>query len=121
MDVADEIVVLADAKVEQVGTPDELYDHPANDFVMSFLGPVTTVGGQQVRPHDLEVSDHPMEGGLEATVERVVRLGFEVRVDLVVDGDQAWAQITRGTAEQFAIEPGATVWVKPARATSVSG
>ena len=118
MDVADEIVVLADAKVEQVGTPDELYDHPANDFVMSFLGPVTTVGGQQVRPHDLEVSDHPMEGGLEATVERVVRLGFEVRVDLVVDGDQAWAQITRGTAEQFAIEPGATVWVKPARTTT---
>ena len=114
MDVADEIVVLADAKVEQVGAPDELYDHPANDFVMSFLGPVTNVGGRLVRPHDLELSNQPLDGGLEATVERVVRLGFEVRVDLDVAGDEAWAQVTRGTAEQFGVEPGARVWVKAA-------
>ena len=113
MDVADEIVVLADAKVEQVGTPDELYDHPANDFVMSFLGPVTTVAGRQVRPHDLELSDQPLDGGVEATVERVVRLGFEVRADLLIDGEQAWAQLTRGTVEQFSVVPGAPVWVKP--------
>ena len=114
MDVADEIVVLADAKVEQVGTPDELYDHPANDFVMSFLGPVTNVGGRLVRPHDLELSDQPLDGGIAATVERVVRLGFEVRVDLAIDGEQAWAQVTRGTAEQFGVAPGAQVWVKAA-------
>ena len=114
MDVADEIVVLADAKVEQVGTPDELYDHPANDFVMSFLGPVTTVAGRQVRPHDLELSDQPLDGGVEATVERVVRLGFEVRADLLIDGEQAWAQLTRGTAEQFGVAPGTAVWVKAA-------
>ncbi len=113
MDVADEIVVLADAKVEQVGTPDELYDHPANDFVMSFLGPVTTVAGRQVRPHDLELSDQPLAGGVQATVERVVRLGFEVRADLLIDGEPAWAQLTRGTVEQFSVVPGAQVWVKP--------
>ena len=113
MDVADEIVVLADAKVEQVGTPDELYDHPANDFVMSFLGPVTTVAGRQVRPHDLELSDQPLDGGVQATVDRVVRLGFEVRADLLLDGEQAWAQLTRGTVEQFSVVPGARVWVKP--------
>ena len=41
MEVADRIVVMANGRVEQVGTPDELYDQPANDFVMSFLGPVT--------------------------------------------------------------------------------
>ena len=113
MDVADEIVVLADAKVEQVGTPDELYDHPANDFVMSFLGPVTTVAGRQVRPHDLELSDQPLDGGVQATVDRVVRLGFEVRADLLIDGEPAWAQLTRGTVEQFSVVPGARVWVKP--------
>ena len=113
MDVADEIVVLADARVEQVGTPDELYDHPANDFVMSFLGPVTNVAGRQVRPHDLELSDQPLEGGVQATVERVVRLGFEVRADLLIDGEPAWAQLTRGTVEQFSVVPGAQVWVKP--------
>ncbi len=62
MDVADEIVVLADAKVEQVGTPDELYDHPANEFVMRFLGPVTQLGSDLVRPHDLELHDQPVDG-----------------------------------------------------------
>ena len=113
MDVADEIMVLVDARVGQVGTPHELYDHPANEFVMSFLGPVTTVAGRQVRPHDLELSDQPLEGGVQATVERVVRLGFEVRADLLIDGEPAWAQLTRGTVEQFSVVPGAQVWVKP--------
>ena len=56
MEVADSIVVMADGKVEQVGSPDELYDQPANDFVMSFLGPVTELDGRLVRPHDLELS-----------------------------------------------------------------
>ena len=55
MEVADEIVVIANGKVEQIGTPDQLYDEPANDFVMSFLGPVTKLGGLAVRPHDLEI------------------------------------------------------------------
>ena len=111
MDVADEIVVLADAKVEQVGTPDELYDHPANEFVMSFLGPVTRLGGRLVRPHDLELLAESREGTLKATVERVTRLGFEVRVDLLVEGEETWAQVTRGTAEQLGLEPGAVVHV----------
>src|SRR5678810_471926 len=44
MEVADSIVVMADGKVEQIGSPDQLYEAPANDFVMSFLGPVTTLG-----------------------------------------------------------------------------
>ena len=51
--------MIADGQVEQVGTPDELYDHPANDFVMGFLGPVTTLGGALVRPHDLELLAAP--------------------------------------------------------------
>ena len=62
MEVADSIVVMADGKVEQVGSPDELYEAPANDFVMSFLGPVTTLGGRLVRPHDLELSIEPRPG-----------------------------------------------------------
>ena len=62
MEVADSIVVMANGKVEQVGTPDELYDEPANDFVMSFLGPVTTLDGRLVRPHDLELLADPRPG-----------------------------------------------------------
>ena len=58
LEVADEIVVINDGRIEQVGTPDELYDEPANEFVMSFLGPVTRFGDALVRPHDLERPTH---------------------------------------------------------------
>ncbi|MGZ4591043.1 MAG: sulfate/molybdate ABC transporter ATP-binding protein [Actinomycetes bacterium] len=116
MEVADSIVVMAAGRVEQVGSPDDLYDKPANDFVMTFLGPVTTLGGHLVRPHDLELLTMPAPDTRAATVERVTRLGFEVRVDLSVEGDEAWAQVTRGTAEQFELEPGRTVHVRRAPA-----
>ena len=55
LEVADEIVVINEGRIEQVGSPDELYDSPANNFVMSFLGPVTALNGKLVRPHDLEL------------------------------------------------------------------
>jgi sulfate transport system ATP-binding protein len=111
MEVADEIVVVAEGEVKQVGSPDELYEQPASDFVMSFLGPVTTVGGRLVRPHDLELLPAPTAGAQEAVIERVTRLGFEVRVDLVVDGQPAWAQVTRGTAEHLDLKADDHVWV----------
>ena len=114
MDVADNIVVIAAGKVEQTGTPDELYDKPANDFVMSFLGPVTTLDGQLVRPHDLELLASSAEGTFEATVQRVTRLGFEVRVELSVHGKEAWAQATRSDCERLRLEAGAIVHVRPA-------
>ena len=55
LEVADEIVVINEGRIEQIGTPDELYDEPANDFVMRFLGPVTQLGDRLVRPHDLRI------------------------------------------------------------------
>jgi sulfate/thiosulfate transport system ATP-binding protein len=114
MDVADRIVVMADGEVKQVGSPDDLYDRPASEFVMSFLGPVTKLGGELVRPHDLEISADPTPGSTRATVERVVRLGFEVRVDLSIDGDHAWAQLTRADAFRLQLRPGDTVNVTTA-------
>ena len=63
LEVADEIVVINDGRIEQVGSPNELYDQPANDFVMSFLGPVTRLGGRLVRPHDIEVLTDPRSTG----------------------------------------------------------
>ena len=115
MEVADSIVVMADGEVKQVGTPDQLYDQPADDFVMSFLGPVTRLSGQLVRPHDLELFTDPRPGSVAATVSRVTRLGFEVRVDLDVGGDEVWAQVTRGTAEQFGLVEGRVVHIRRAR------
>jgi sulfate transport system ATP-binding protein len=128
MDVADRIVVMAGGRVEQDGSPDELYDRPANDFVMTFLGPVTRLDGKLVRPHDLELLAQPGAGTIEAVVTRVVRLGFEVRVELAVAGDgaDAWVQTTRRVADDLDLEPGDPVHVRsaapsaPARPTARS-
>jgi sulfate transport system ATP-binding protein len=120
MEVADEIVIMSGGRIEQVGTPDELYEHPANDFVMSFLGPVTKLNGTLVRPHDLELLDEPTRTSAPATVQRVVRLGFEVRVDITVDGSEAWVQVTRDTADRLRLEPGAVVHVQAAVRTAVA-
>ena len=112
MDVADRIVVIANGHIEQVGSPDELYERPANDFVMSFLGPVTKLNGRLVRPHDIELLPAPIAGSTEASVVRVVRLGFEVRVELMVNGSDVWVQVTRETADRLGLDAGSTVHVR---------
>jgi len=112
MEVADSIVVMAEGQVKQVGTPDELYERPASDFVMSFLGPVTTLHGRLVRPHDLLLTGEPGDGAVPAVVERVVRLGFEVRVDATVAGEPIWAQVTRYRAQLLDLKAGDTVYVR---------
>ena len=112
MEVADRIVVMADGMIQQVGTPDELYEAPASDFVMSFLGPVTHLRGELVRPHDLEIVTEPADDAVPAVVERIVRLGFEVRVDAIADGQPIWAQLTRDSARRLSVEPGGRIYVR---------
>ena len=101
MEVADRIAVMNEGQLEQVGPPREVYDHPANQFVMGFLGPVSKLGDRLVRPHDVAISLISADGATEAMVSRVVHLGFEVRVELdLPDGTSARAQLTRAqTAE----------------------
>jgi sulfate transport system ATP-binding protein len=119
MEVAGQIVVLNEGRVEQVGSPRELYDSPANEFVMSFVGPVNRLGEAFVRPHDLELSlERNGAGSAEAMVERVAHLGFEVRVELVRDdGRHLLAQLTQEEAEQLELERGSIVYVRPSRET----
>jgi sulfate/thiosulfate transport system ATP-binding protein len=112
LEVSDEIVVINAGRIEQVGTPDDLYDKPANDFVMEFLGPTTRLGGRLVRPHDIEVFDNPVAGSMAADIVRLQRIGFEVRAELAVRGEQPWAQLTRAHAEQLQLSEGARVWVR---------
>jgi len=111
MEVADEIVVINHGVVEQAGPPDELYDRPANDFVMGFLGPVTRLGGTPVRPHDIEVFTSPQPGAVAATVTRIARLGFEVRVDITTPDGDAWVQVSRGEQEKLHLVPGTAVYL----------
>ncbi len=70
-----------------------------------------------MRPHDLDLLLEPADGAEEAMIDRVVHLGFEVRVELVRgDGEKLWAQITRDECEQLELEQGQIVWVRPERA-----
>jgi sulfate/thiosulfate transport system ATP-binding protein len=122
LEVADEIVVINDGRVEQIGAPDQLYDAPANDFVMRFLGETTDLAGQTVRPHDIEVSMQPgVLGATRGTVTRILRVGFEVRVTVHTDdGEDVLVTMTRTLARSIGVEEGAKVWLTAARgATTV--
>jgi sulfate/thiosulfate transport system ATP-binding protein len=121
MEVADRIAVLDEGRLQQVGAPRELYETPANAFVMGFVGPVARLGDRLVRPHDLDVSVEQRPGAREAQVDRVVHLGFEVRVELLLeDGEAAWAQMTRNEAEALELDRGDIVWVRTAVTPTVA-
>jgi sulfate/thiosulfate transport system ATP-binding protein len=116
MDVADRVAVMNEGRIEQTGKPRDLYEHPANEFVMSFVGPANRLGDAWIRPHDLEVRDAPNGHTTRATVERVVHLGFEVRAELMLeDGRRVSAQVTRDEADELELEEGQTVFVRPSR------
>ena len=101
-------------KIEQVGSPREVYDKPATDFVMGFLGPVSNIDGKLVRPHDVTVSLTPADGAIEAMVSRVVHLGFEVRIEIELpSGEPARVQLTRSQTEELELAPGDIVYVRP--------
>ncbi len=120
LEVADRIVVINSGQVEQVGTPDELYDSPATEFVMSFLGPVTSLNGHLVRPHDLEIETHPYEGAFAGGIERYTRVGFEVRLDVRLPGEAVpvLVTLTRADASAKQLIEGADVWIKPVAGAS---
>jgi sulfate transport system ATP-binding protein len=112
LSIADNIAVMDNARIEQVGGPRELYDRPANRFVMGFLGPVSRLDGALVRPHDIAIHTTREPGAREAQVERVSHLGFEVRVDLRLgDGEPVFAQLTRTEAALLELSPGDIVWL----------
>jgi sulfate transport system ATP-binding protein len=113
LELADSIVVMNKGRVEQVAPPRELYDHPANEFVMSFVGPVNKLDDAWVRPHDIELRHEPNGSTREAQIARVVRLGFETRVDLVRDdGERLHVQLTRDEADQLELDAGDIVYVR---------
>ncbi len=121
MEVADRIAVMNQGRIEQVGPPSEVYDRPASDFVMSFIGPVSTIDGKLVRPHDVTISLTPAPGALEAMVSRVVHLGFEVRVELELPGGAgARAQLTRAQTAELELARGDIVYYRVTQASGSS-
>ena len=116
LEVADEIVVINEGRVEQIGSPDELYDEPANDFVMGFLGEVTTLNGHLIRPHDIDIATSPLlAGSVQGEIARMLRIGFEVRVNVLTDdGQDVTVTLTRTHARALGLEEGQHVWLSPA-------
>jgi len=122
MDVAGQLVVMNNGRVEQSGTADELYEDPANEFVMSFVGEVNRLGDDFVRPHDMEVVLDADERTQEGLVQRIVTLGFEVRVELVLsDGTEVWAQLTRAELQRLELREGQIAYLRPVQAKSFNG
>jgi sulfate/thiosulfate transport system ATP-binding protein len=134
LDIADRIAVMNRGRIEQIGSPEDLYDRPDNDFVMSFLGNVSKLNGELVRPHDIRLGRDPelaiaqregtaqSPGIVRATVARVVHLGFEVRVELLNEatGELFTAQVTRGDAHALGLHAGETVYARATRAPALA-
>ncbi|MBD2126138.1 TOBE-like domain-containing protein [Microcoleus sp. ZQ-A2] len=130
MEVSDEIVVMNKGRVEQVGTPAQVYDNPATPFVMSFIGPVNVLpssaqifqsGGFDsahpeifLRPHDVVVETQPNGSTAPARVTRLIHLGWEIQAELTLgDGQVLMANLTRERYDQLKLEPDQQVYVKP--------
>jgi sulfate transport system ATP-binding protein len=113
LEVADRLAVMDQGRLAQEGPPAELYDHPANEFVFRFLGPATRFQGSWVRPHDLQLSLSPSPGAVQAIVDRVVDLGFEIRVELNREGEPPfWVQLARTAASELRLRAGRVIWAR---------
>lgn len=115
LEVADSIVVINDGRIEQIGSPDDLYDAPATDFVLSFLGPVTQLGGVTIRPHDIEVSRDPSPEAAVGRITRWTRVAFEVRLEVTLDDPThppVQVTVTRAEANLLGLHPDAPIWLR---------
>jgi sulfate transport system ATP-binding protein len=116
MEISDQIALLNHGRLEQVGPPRQLYDEPASEFVMTFVGDANLVSGSLVRPHDLELLPEPAEDAVEAMIVRASLLGRDTKVELHDrDGSEIVALLTRDRYEELELWRGQTVWVRPRR------
>ncbi|MDM7326443.1 MAG: TOBE-like domain-containing protein [Thermosynechococcus sp. Uc] len=133
MEVADQIVVMNKGQVEQVGTPAEIYDHPASPFVMSFIGPVNVLRSRVfqetegtpphcdifLRPHDIIIETSPNGSTVSARIHRIIHLGWEIQVELRLDdGQELMAHLSRERFDELRLEPQQQVFIKPREAKS---
>lgn len=130
MEVSDEIVVMNKGKIEQVGSPADVYDNPATSFVMSFIGPVNIVPAHNkiaanssnkdnqdhvfIRPRDILIETVANETTMPARIDRLIHLGWEVQVELVMDDGQVLtAHLSRERFDELQLRPQQSVHIKP--------
>ena len=111
MEVADRVAVLDHGRLEQVGAPADLYDSPASEFVLRFVGDAVRLGKHLVRPHEVVLRRWPSDQSVEVEVERIAVLGADVRVDLADGrGDRLSARLRRDDLEELDLTRGEIVW-----------
>jgi sulfate/thiosulfate transport system ATP-binding protein len=132
LEVADRIVVMNKGKIEQAGTPDQVYEHPANPFVLNFLGNVNLFHGRQhqasgqqepsgntvsyVRSHDIGIERSPQDSSaLKAEIRHIRKLGPSVRVTLAIEGtgEIIEAELTRDVFQNLGLQHYEQVYVRP--------
>ncbi len=135
MEVADKIVIMNRGNIEQVGTPAEIYDRPANAFVMSFIGPVNILPSNAnifqnhrfestsaelfLRPQDISIETESTTTTVSAKISRLVHLGSEIQAELALDDGQViMAHLTREKFDELQLEPKQEVFIKPKEAKS---
>ncbi|MBC7630186.1 sulfate ABC transporter ATP-binding protein [Aeromicrobium sp.] len=116
LEVSDSLVVINEGRIEQIGTPDDLYDKPASDFVLSFLGPVTTLGDRLIRPHDIDITRYEHAATATGKITRWTRVGFEIRLEVtpedVLHPDPILVVVTRAEATALQLHLGDQVWLR---------
>ena len=133
LEVADRIVVMNKGIIEQAGTPDQVYEHPANPFVLNFLGNVNLFHGRiqqpgtgqhvadetavaYVRSHDIQIERFPLDStSLKAEIRHIQKLGPAVRITLTIDdnGEFIEAELTRDVFQGLGLQHGESVFVRP--------
>ncbi|MCL3819807.1 sulfate/molybdate ABC transporter ATP-binding protein [Aeromicrobium wangtongii] len=117
LEVSDNLVVINEGRIEQIGTPDDLYDRPASEFVLSFLGPVTRLGDKLIRPHDIDITRYEHAATASGRITRWTRVGFEIRLEVTPDDvrhpDPVQVTVTRTEATALQLHEGDLVWLRP--------
>jgi sulfate transport system ATP-binding protein len=126
LEVADRVVIMNDGRIEQVGTPDEVFHRPASEFVLRFLGNVNLFHGRTlVRPHELDIDTERWDAeSVPATITRIQSAGPLVRVELKSEADdELTVELAHERHRALGILPGANVFVraKGAAALPVDG
>jgi sulfate transport system ATP-binding protein len=116
MEVADQITLLNEGGVVQEGAPRTLYDEPATEFVMRFIGEASDIAGVLVRPRDVELFSEPADGAVEAMIVRMTVLGRDAKIELHDStGAEIVALVTRDRFDELDLWRGQTVWVRARR------
>ncbi len=135
MEVSDEVVVMNKGCIEQIGSPEQIYDHPASAFVMSFIGAVNVLPSSSgifqsngfdsanpqmfLRPQDVIIDTVPNDSTAAARVSRIIHLGWEIQVELTLDdGQVVTAHLSRDRFDELRLEPQQRVYVRPKDAKS---